>query len=134
MENTVFRIVQECVNNACRHSKSKKVKIELTRQGDELRVEVRDWGVGFEVGRVEEGHFGLEGIQERARVFGGRAIIRSRPRHGTDIVVELRCRRLQPALMPDLARVPKGTVPFSRRSSLFPRQRLLRRENRDSPP
>ena len=30
--------------------------------------------------------------------------------------------------------MPKGTVPFSRRSSLFPRQRLLRRENRDSPP
>jgi PAS domain S-box-containing protein len=89
LENTVFRIVQECVNNACRHSKSKKVKIELTRHDDELRVEVQDWGVGFEVGRIEEGHFGLEGIQERARVFGGRAIIRSRPRHGTDIIVEL---------------------------------------------
>ncbi len=89
LEDTVFRIVQECVNNACRHSKSKKVKIELTRHDDELRVEVQDWGVGFEVGRVEEGHFGLEGIQERARVFGGRAIIRSRPRHGTEIIVEL---------------------------------------------
>jgi PAS domain S-box-containing protein len=89
LENTVFRIVQECVNNACRHSKSKKVKIELTQHGDELRVEVRDWGVGFDVRRIEDGHFGLEGIQERARVFGGRAIIQSRPRHGTDIVVEL---------------------------------------------
>jgi PAS domain S-box-containing protein len=89
LENTVFRIVQECVNNACRHSKSKKVKIELTRHDDELRVEVQDWGVGFEVSRIEEGHFGLEGIQERARVFGGRAIIRSRPRRGTDVIVEL---------------------------------------------
>ena len=89
LENTVFRIVQECVNNACRHSKSQKVKIELTRHDDELRIEVRDWGVGFEVGHTQEGHFGLEGIQERARVFGGRAIIRSQPRHGTDIVVEL---------------------------------------------
>jgi signal transduction histidine kinase len=89
LENAVFRIVQECVNNACRHSKSKKVKIELTRHADELRVEVQDWGVGFEVGRIEEGHFGLEGILERARVFGGRAIIHSQPRHGTDIIVEL---------------------------------------------
>jgi signal transduction histidine kinase len=65
------------------------VKVDLTCQGHSLRVEVRDWGVGFEVSRVGEGHFGLEGIQERARVFGGRATIHSRPRHGTDIIVEL---------------------------------------------
>ena len=89
LENTVFRIVQECVNNACRHSKSKKVKVELTQHDDQLRVEVRDWGVGFKVGDVDEGHFGLEGIQERAKVFGGHAVIKSSLRKGTDIIVEL---------------------------------------------
>ncbi|MGD0900217.1 MAG: ATP-binding protein [Thermoguttaceae bacterium] len=40
---------QECITNACRHSKSKKVKVELTQHDDRLRVEVRDWGVGFKV-------------------------------------------------------------------------------------
>jgi PAS domain S-box-containing protein len=89
LEDTVFRIVQECITNACRHSKSKKVKVEITQQGGQLRVEVQDWGVGFKVDRVREGHFGLEGIQERAKVFGGRVNIRSVPRKGTDIVVEL---------------------------------------------
>jgi len=92
LENTVFRIVQECLNNACRHSKSKKVRIELTQRNDQLRIEVRDWGGGFEIDRVGEGHFGLEGIQERAKAFGGRATITSRLRKGTVILVEFPCR------------------------------------------
>jgi PAS domain S-box-containing protein len=89
LENTVFRIVQECITNACRHSKSKKVKVELRQHDDQLRIEVRDWGVGFKVGEVSEGHFGLEGIQERAKVFGGHAVIKSSLRKGTGIIVEL---------------------------------------------
>jgi two-component system sensor histidine kinase DegS len=89
LENSVFRIVQECITNACRHSKSKKVKVELIQHGDQLRIEVRDWGVGFKVDRVDEGHFGLEGIRERAKVFGGHAVIKSSRRKGTDVIVEL---------------------------------------------
>ena len=50
LENTVFRIVQECLNNACRHSKSRKVKVALTQHDKQLRIEVRDWGVGFKIG------------------------------------------------------------------------------------
>jgi two-component system sensor histidine kinase DegS len=89
LENTVFRIVQECVANACRYSKSKKVKVALTHRDRQLRIEVRDWGVGFNASRVDEGHFGLEGIRERAKVFGGHAVIKSSPHKGTKIVVEL---------------------------------------------
>ena len=70
LENTVFRIVQECLNNACRHSNSKKVRVELTQHDDQLRIEVRDWGVGFTVDEVGEGHFGLEGIQNGPRSSG----------------------------------------------------------------
>jgi signal transduction histidine kinase len=81
--------VGRLIRNACRYSKSKKVKVELTQHDGQLRVAVRDWGIGFEVDRVYEGHFGLEGIQERARVFGGRVVIKSAPRKGTAIVVEL---------------------------------------------
>jgi len=65
------------------------VKGELTQHDDQLRIEVRDWGVGFEVDRVGEGHFGLEGIQERAKVFGGHTVIKSSLRKGTDVIVEL---------------------------------------------
>ncbi len=89
LENAIFRIVQECLTNACRHSQSKKVKVELMRHDNQLRIEVRDWGVGFPVDHVGEGHFGLEGIRERAKVFGGQAVIKSNSRKGTDIIVEL---------------------------------------------
>ena len=65
------------------------MKVELTQHDDQLRVEVRDWGVGFKLDRVGEGHFGLEGIQERAKVFGGHAVVKSSLRKGTDVVVEL---------------------------------------------
>jgi len=88
-ENTVFHIVQECISNAFRHSKSKKVKVEITQHDEQLHIEVQDWGIGFDVDRVREEHFGLEGIQERAKVFGGSVSIKSQPHKGTDIVVEL---------------------------------------------
>jgi signal transduction histidine kinase len=48
-QQKLIRMRQECITNACRHSKSKKVKVELTQHDDRLRVEVRDWGVGFKV-------------------------------------------------------------------------------------
>ena len=89
LENTVFRIVQECAANACRHSQSKKVKVELTQHDDWLRIEVQDWGVGFSADRVGAGHFGLEGVRQRTHIFGGHAVVKSSPGQGTDIIVEL---------------------------------------------
>ena len=106
LENTVFRIVQECITNACRHSKSKKVKVELIQRGEWLKIRVQDWGVGFKIGRVAKGHFGLEGIQERARIFAGHASIKSGPRRDGDSrgvasasgvrCVAVSCRRASP--------------------------------------
>jgi two-component system, NarL family, sensor histidine kinase DegS len=89
LEHAVFRIVQECIANACRHSKSQKVRVDLVRHGKRLHIEVQEWGIGFEVKRVREGHYGLEGIQERAMACGGRVVIKSAPRQGTEIIVEL---------------------------------------------
>ena len=44
----VFRIVQESLTNACCHSKSKKIQVELTEQDKCLRILVQDWGIGFD--------------------------------------------------------------------------------------
>ena len=89
LENNVFRIVQEAVNNARKHSRSKTVRIELRVSGDRLRVRVRDWGVGFDAASVREGRYGLQGIRERAKLFGGRAAVESALGRGTRILVEL---------------------------------------------
>jgi len=89
LETTVFRIVQESLNNACRHSQSEKVRISLVQVGDRVRLEVQDWGIGFDPETVDKSRFGLEGIQERARLVGGHASIESSPGEGTRVVVEL---------------------------------------------
>jgi len=51
--------------------------------------EVRDWGTGFDPKAVPKNHFGLEGIQQRARLLGGKCSIRSKAGKGTRISVEL---------------------------------------------
>jgi PAS domain S-box-containing protein len=89
LETAVFRIVQESLNNVSRHAKSPKIRIALEQRDDLLRVEIQDWGVGFDPAQVSEDRFGLEGIRERARLFGGKAMIESIPDKGTTVVVEL---------------------------------------------
>ncbi len=89
LESAVFRIVQESLANAARHSRSKKVRVELIQLEDCIRLEIRDWGIGFNVAEVVQGRFGLQGIRERARLLGGKATVDSAPGKGTHIVVEL---------------------------------------------
>jgi signal transduction histidine kinase len=89
LENAIYRVVQEGLGNACRHSQSQQVRVELVQHGDHLRIAVRDWGVGFEPGAVEADRFGLAGMRERARLLGGSMRIESAPGQGTSIVVEL---------------------------------------------
>ena len=89
LENAIFRIVQESLTNACRHSGAERVRVELVREDNRVRVSVRDSGVGFDVRQVQPDCFGLTGIRERARLFGGSALIEARPGKGTRITVEL---------------------------------------------
>ena len=93
LETAVFRIVQEALNNACRHSQSEKVHVVLLAQGGHIHVEVRDWGIGFAPGAVKENTFGLRGIRERAKVFGGQATIEAAPNRGTRVTVDLPSKR-----------------------------------------
>ena len=89
LENVIFRIIQESLTNARRYSQSERVLVRLTQRDRHIRIEVQDWGIGFDPKKVGEGHFGLEGIQERARLFGGSAAITSALGKGTRIVVQL---------------------------------------------
>jgi PAS domain S-box-containing protein len=89
LESAIFRIVQECLNNACNHSQSKKVRISLAQRENRLRVEIEDWGRGFDPAQVPPGHYGLTGIRQRARLVGGQAEIESTPGKGARITVDL---------------------------------------------
>jgi PAS domain S-box-containing protein len=89
LEVALFRIVQECLTNASRHSQSPKIRVELSQLENRVRLTVQDWGVGFDPHEVKGERFGLRGIRERVRLLGGTAEIDSAPGKGTTIIVEL---------------------------------------------
>lgn len=88
-ENAIYRIIQEGLANACKYSQSEEVRVGLVQQGPGIRIEIEDWGVGFDPGRIGEHSFGLEGIRERTRLPGGQCTIESTPGKGTRITIEL---------------------------------------------
>jgi signal transduction histidine kinase len=95
----VLRIVQEALQNIEKHARATQVCVESSLDTDELRVQVRDDGVGFEPGAAHtrpntngnehsaSGRFGLLSLHERARLSGGVLQIESAPDAGTRIAV-----------------------------------------------
>jgi two-component system sensor histidine kinase NreB len=88
LETVIFRVAQEALMNALRHSSSPTVLMTLTERGGKMCIKVEDWGVGFDVKTATTGGFGLERIRQRARLFGGQVGIRSSPGRGTLIKVQ----------------------------------------------
>ena len=88
----VYRIVQEALNNALRHSGARSVSIELRLTGDRLHASVADDGRGFDPGAlpVRSRHLGLTSMEERARSIGGKLLVDSRPGAGTTVTLEVR--------------------------------------------
>lgn len=89
LEGNLFRIVQEALNNARRHSEAAAVSIHLEEQGSTIRLTIQDNGIGFDLNQIDPSRFGIRGIRERARLFGGTAKISSQPGTGTKIIVEV---------------------------------------------
>ncbi len=87
LENSLFRIAQEALTNACRHSRSDKVRVRLMQAENFVTLEVRDWGTGFDRKTMARNRFGLEGIRERARLLGGKLRIISQLGEGTIVRV-----------------------------------------------
>jgi DNA-binding NarL/FixJ family response regulator/two-component sensor histidine kinase len=94
-EEALYRIAQEAISNVRRHADASRAAIELAFGEAELRLLVSDDGVGFDptltraAGPGASHGFGLSGIQERARLVGGRAEIRSAPGRGTVVVASI---------------------------------------------
>ncbi|MDX1945509.1 MAG: PAS domain S-box protein [Pirellulaceae bacterium] len=89
VEMTVYRVVQEALNNARKYSGTDRITIQVRRDGFELLVEVRDFGSGFDVPSAWRRGFGLLGMTERVRLLGGDCEIQSRPGEGTRVSFRL---------------------------------------------
>ncbi len=80
-----YRIVQEALRNAVRHSEGTSVRVKVQRESDWLAVRVEDNGRGFDAAAVMSRSLGLAGLQERATGVGGKTTIESSPTRGTSI-------------------------------------------------
>jgi signal transduction histidine kinase len=90
VETAAFRILQESVRNASRHSRSTRIEVELARRAGWLHLDVRDDGIGLEHAHVGSGRgLGLSAMRERAQLLGGTCRIVSRRGGGTTISVTL---------------------------------------------
>jgi PAS domain S-box-containing protein len=82
----LFRVTQESLQNALKHSGEKRVKVSLAECSNEVHLLIHDAGRGFNIGGVIGG-LGLISMRERARLIGGSLSIDSKPGHGTSIHV-----------------------------------------------
>jgi signal transduction histidine kinase len=88
-EAQLVRIVQEALTNVRKHAQATEVRVNLTLTSDEMRISIRDNGVGFEQRAVERGHFGLQTMRERAESVQGTLQVTSKPGDGTHVEVSL---------------------------------------------
>ncbi len=90
MKITIFRIIQEALNNIIKHAQASHVNIYLRFEEKNVRINVRDNGSGFDLDHVKQkrtsrASLGLAGMEERAALLGGTVIVQSRPGYGTEV-------------------------------------------------
>jgi len=87
---TIFRIIQESLNNVIKHAQASHVNIRLCFEERNVRIDVWDNGVGFDLDQAQQKStsrptLGLAGMEERAALLGGNVSIQSRPGYGTQV-------------------------------------------------
>jgi signal transduction histidine kinase len=108
VETALFRVAQEALRNARKHADATRAFVRLQRTRRTARLEVRDWGRGFDPAAAQAGagpgeRVGLSGMRERCALLGGRCEVRSRPGAGTRIIAEV-------PLAGAFAHPPRGAV------------------------
>jgi signal transduction histidine kinase len=84
---TVYRLVQEALNNAVRHSGARNAKVEARREANSILVRVIDDGRGFDA--VRSRGMGILGMEERVKRLGGTLRVESQPGKGATVTAEL---------------------------------------------
>jgi len=87
---TMFRVLQESVHNAKKHSASRLIEVQLREESNEFHLVVADSGRGFNVAAALQGNgLGLTSMRERVRLVNGTLSIDSKPARGTTIHVRI---------------------------------------------
>ena len=95
IEITLYRIIQEAINNIIKHADASCVDIQLKNYEDIILLTIEDNGVGFDVKDVSEKGLGLKSIQNRLEAINAYIEIESRPRKGTNITVQIEKKQIE---------------------------------------
>ena len=91
LRDEIYRIAAEGLRNAFRHAQARQVEVEIRYDDQQFRLRVRDDGKGMTTGLLSgqgsEGHYGLPGMRERAKLIGGKLEIWSEIGAGTEVEV-----------------------------------------------
>jgi PAS domain S-box-containing protein len=85
---TLFRIIQEGLNNVIKHSGATRVIIELSKKEKTIQLDIKDNGKGFDLRNIKKG-FGLNNIRNRVYLLNGNLTVETQPGKGCTLVVEL---------------------------------------------
>ncbi len=92
VEVGLYRIIHEAVFNARKHADTRQLRVKINSEDAGVRVEVRDWGKGFDqayLARARKRGTGLFSIRKRAELLKGTCEIQSKPGEGTTVRVEI---------------------------------------------
>lgn len=96
LSTAIFRICQEALTNVLRYANASKVKISLKEERGKITLIVRDNGKGIDKKKVSDPKaFGLIGMRERARSWGGKVDIKGTPGKGTAVLVTIPIRGVE---------------------------------------
>ncbi len=92
-KHALYRIAQEAIHNVVKHAQASTITLRLACDDQDVVLEVRDDGRGFDTTRSFPGHLGLRSMQERAVRLYGTLTLESTPGVGTSIMARIPLQR-----------------------------------------
>lgn len=99
--HNILRIIQEALNNVKNHAKASEASVIFQKKQSKIRIMIFDDGEGFDESKSKstksngEKHFGMSGMEMRAKLIGGKLIVKSSAETGTEICVEIEKKNLR---------------------------------------
>ncbi|MBM7577778.1 histidine kinase [Jeotgalibacillus terrae] len=88
-EVSLFRLIQEAVQNAIKHAEAREVSVKVEIRPDCVNAIIKDDGKGFDPSEKKQGSYGMIGMKERVELVSGKMHVQSKPGEGTTISINV---------------------------------------------